>query len=285
MSDPCEPTVVTSLLSFASWLGDVIRSFFPWPAIVLTAILLAPVRNAVDRIVTSLADSIRALRSLKVAGIELNLDPKVAQELAAKSTAVVIADYERRADKEVAQRQIWEKFTKIIDGTVKPLATAGVGFRATIHIEDTLQSETLYQLVEYQYVAELPGPGKTRGRHHSIRFGIIGRAWRLSKSDYDGDVTTNVDDLIKTWGMTHNEAVRAGRGRRSFAVILLRDASSGCSGLIFIDAVQKGLFGADRNEAIQRLESGLNTAATTNGLSNDLAEVRRALAQQYQSAL
>jgi hypothetical protein len=281
MSALCEPTLLTSLLSLASWLGDLIRSLFPWPAIVLLAILFAPVRHAIDRIVASLADSIRALRSLKVAGIELNLDPKVAQELAAKSTAVVVANYERKADMEAAHRQIWEKFTTIIDSVVTPLAAPGVGFRATIHIEDQLQSETLYQLVEYQYVIEPAGPGKTRGRRHSIRFGIIGRAWRLSRSDYQGAVTTDVDDLIKTWGMTHAEAVLAGHGRRSFAVILLRDASGGYSGLIFIDAVPQGLFGTHR---IETLDARVNAAATASGLSNALAEIKRALAQQYQSA-
>lgn len=280
MSEPCDQTLLTEFLSLASWCGDIIRSLFPWPAIVLFAILFRPVRNAFDRIVTSLADSIRTLRRLKAAGIELTLDPKAAQEIAAKSTFVVTADYERKADQEVAQRGVWKKFNEILDKEVKPYAT--FGFRATLHIEDTLQPETLYQLVEYQYVSEPQGPAKTRGRRHSIRFGIIGRAWRLGRSDYDGAVTTNVDDLIKTWGMTHDEAVRAGRGRRSFAVILLRDASGGYSGLIFIDATPERLFGT---HTVETLEKRVNTAAMANGLSDAVAEIKRALGQQYQSGL
>ena len=281
MNGSCEPSVVTSLIQIAIWLGGIIRSLFPWPAIVLFAFLFPPLRNALDRIAASLADSIRTLRQLKAVGVEFTLDPKAAREISAKSTAVVFGDYERKADQEVARLRVWDKFTRIIEEVVRPLAHGS--FRSTIHIEDALQQETLYQLVEYKYVPELPGPPKTRGRRNSIRFGIVGRAWRLGRSEYEPNVTTDVTDLVKFWGMTHDEAVRAGRGRRSFAVILLRNASGGYSGLIFIDAQEPGLFG---EFPVNDLERKINDATKgPDGLGESLAQVRDALAQEFRAPM
>lgn len=173
----------------------------------------------------SLADSMRTLRRVKAVGVELTLDPQAAREIRAKSTALVLGDYERKADGEVRKLRVWAKFAQIVADVVRPLAQHD--FRSTIHIQDVLEPESLYQLVEYIYVSEPQGHPKTRGRRNSIRFGIIGRAWRLGRSEYDATVTTDVAELVKVWGMTQDEAARAGRGRQSFAVVLLRDRSGG----------------------------------------------------------
>jgi hypothetical protein len=281
MSGSCEPNLITNALELAAWLGSIIRSLFPWPAVVLFAFLFPPLRGGLDRIVESVADSIRTLRRLKAVGVELTLDPQAALEIAAKSDAVVLEDYHRVADQEVARLRVWNKFNDVIERSVRPLAKSG--FRSTIHIEDTRRQETFYQLVEYVYVSEQSGDPKTRGRRNSIRFGIIGRAWRLGRSEYDPNVTTDVTELVKVWGMTHGEAVRAGRGRRSFAVILLRDLSGGYSGLIFIDAQSPNLFG---QIPVEELERKLNEVATGhNGLSESLRQVRSALAQQFRGPM
>jgi hypothetical protein len=81
--------------------------------------------------------------------------------------------------------------------------------------------------------------------------------------------------------MTHDEAVRAGRGRQSFAVVLLRDTSGGFSGLIFIDAQAPNLFG---QLPIAELERKVNdVAGRANGLNDSIAQVRDALAQEFRS--
>jgi hypothetical protein len=279
MINACEPTLLSALLTFLAWLGDIVRSLFPWPAIVLIILLYQPLRSGLDRVVIAFADSMRTLRRLKAAGVELTLDPEAAREMAVKSVAVVQGDFERKADQEVSRLHVWDKFNHIIEEVVRPLASTG--FRSTIHIEDVFQPETLYQLVEYAYVREAPGSPKTRGRRNSIRFGIIGRAWRLGRSEYDPTVTTDIDELVRVWGMTRDEAIRAGRGRRSFAVILLRDATGGFCGLIFIDAEAADLFGPT---TVDKLERDINKAAAgANGLSNSVAQVRRALAQEFRS--
>jgi hypothetical protein len=275
MNQSCE----LSAVQFAVWLGGIVRSLFPWPAIVLFVFLFSPLRRALSNIVESLADSISALRSLKMVGVELTLDPEAARVMRAKSTALVFGDYERAADEAARQVGIWEKFTRIIEGIVKPHAKHG--FRSTIHIQDTLEPESLYQLINYIHVDEQSGPPTTRGRRNSIRFGIIGRAWRLGRSDYDPHVTTDINKLVEVWGMTHDEAARAGRGRQSFAVILLRDASGGFPGLIFIDSQEKDLLGT---MSISDLEQLVNDAAgSADGLTNSLARVRNTLAQNVRA--
>ncbi len=281
MNGSCGPSLTTSLIQLVVWLGAIIRSLFPWPAVVLFVFLFPPLRNAIDRIVGSLADSIRTLRRVKAAGVEFTLDPQAAREIAAKSTSVVLEDYQRKADEEVARLRVWDKFMRIIDEAVRPLAQGG--FRSTIHIEDVLRPEMLYQLVEYVYISEPSGNPNTRGRRNSIRFGIIGRAWRLGQSEYDPEVTTNVADLVKDWGMTQSEATRAGRGRKSFAAILLPDASGGNSGLIFVDAESPHLFG---HTPIAELERRIKEIATEReGLSDSLTRVRGALGQEFRAPM
>ena len=267
------------IVQFSIWLGEIIRSLFPWPAIVLFVLLFPPLRKALSRIVDSLADLVRTLRRVKAAGIEFTLDPEAAREIKAKSIAFVRADYGRKADDEIRKHHVWDKFTRIVEDVVRPLAQHS--FRVTIHIEDELELESLYQLVDYVYASEPSGALQTRGRRNSIRFGIIGRAWRLGRSEYDPEVTTDVDELVKVWGMTRDEAARAGRGRRSFAVVLLRDTSGGISGLMFMDAQNANLFGDLR---IEKLERHVNeVAGKASGLNDSLARIRDALAQEFRA--
>jgi hypothetical protein len=242
------------------------------------ALLYPPLRRA---LATAFANTLSTLHSLKVAGVELALNPGAAQVMAAQSTVVVQDDYERRADNEVRRWRVWEKFQQIVEQTVGPLAQKGTGFRSTIHIKDILQPETLYQLVEYTYVSEPSDARKTRGRRNSIRFGIIGLAWRLKIPLYR-DVPDKPDELVQHWGMTWDEAAGlAARGRQSFAVIPLyseggpRYASDDPTALIFIDAKKQGLFD---HVSIEKLNDDVTKAARCSGLTANLARVTRALA-------
>lgn len=261
-----------SFLQFGIWLGDLVRSLFPWPAVVLFALLFPPVR----RMFVAAAESVQGLRGFKVAGIEFTLDPGNARELRAKSTAVVLGDYERKANELVARYKIWPHFQRVVEKVIKPAAHGG--FRATLHIQDILDQQSLYQLVDYIHAGEQQGPVGTHGRRNSIRFGIIGRAWRLGRSDYDPQVSTDTDQLIEKWGMTRDEAARAGRGRQSFAVILLHDSTGSCPGLIFIDGLQANLLG---DSSVIELERRVTAAAQD--LCNGVARIRSELAQEFRA--
>ena len=103
-------------------------------------------------------------------------------------------------------------------------------YRCTIHIQDALFEDVLYQLLDYY-----PGGGG-RGRTRSIRFGIIGRCARSNQPDIQQDVTTNTEKLIEAWSMTPGEAAIVGRDRRSFAAIPLFDRDRALLGILYIDA-------------------------------------------------
>jgi hypothetical protein len=79
-------------------------------------------------------------------------------------------------------------------------------FRCTIHVQDLLFEESLYQLLDY-----IPSGGG-RGRAFPVRFGILGKTWRSQKSQGQGTVPTDAERLIVDWGMTPDEALGAGRG-------------------------------------------------------------------------
>lgn len=66
-----------------------------------------------------------------------------------------------------------------------------------------------------------------------------------------------------------------------FAVILLRDTSGSYSGLIFIDSQASDLFG---QVSIEKLEQNVNEIAhKANGLSDSLARIKDALAQEFRA--
>jgi hypothetical protein len=284
MDQSCVGAFLTNLRAFDAWLGGIIQSLFPWPAVILFVLLYPPLRRA---LAIAFANMLSTLHSLKVAGMELTLDPEAAQAMAAKSTVVVQNAYEHEADDEVRRRRVWEKFTWIVEQAVRPLAQSpDAGFRSTIHIKDILQPDTLYQLVEYYHAAEPSDPHKTRGRRISIRAGIGGRAWRLKEPLY-ANVPDDVRELVEHWGMTSIEAAAlAEHGRQSFAVIPVypqdhpRYPSDDPAALIFIDAKQRGLFDAT---PIERLNDNINAAARDNGFIASLVQVTRALAEDFQS--
>jgi hypothetical protein len=103
------------------------------------------------------------------------------------------------------------------------------GFRATVHIEDALVRNALYQLVGYW-----PSGGGA-GRRFSIRFGMLGRTWRLGRSLYADNVPDGEEALIEEWGMTRAQATTAAANRHSFVCVLLHHEGQAV-GILFMDA-------------------------------------------------
>jgi hypothetical protein len=85
-------------------------------------------------------------------------------------------------------------------------------FRCTIHVSDILFADDLYQLLNHY-----PRSGGSGvGRRFSVRYGIIGRAWRLNQHQGEGDARAeSKEDLVRYWGMTQEEAEAISRHRPS----------------------------------------------------------------------
>lgn len=151
-------------------------------------------------------------------------------------------------------------------------------FRATVHVEDALVRNALYQLVDYW------PSGKGAGRRFSVRFGILGRAWRLGYSLYASDVPVSEDRggrqrmkdvdgekaLIEQWGMTRAQARTAATGQRSFVCIVLHDEGQRV-GILYMDAQPARAFDGD-------IDGRCDAAPATRELAGAVGRVRKGVA-------
>jgi hypothetical protein len=116
------------------------------------------------------------------------------------------------------------------------------GLRATIHVNDVIFPDYLYQLVDYY-----PAGGGAH-RRFSQRYGIIGRSWRCKTSHGTGDAFAgaggSVQALVENWGMTEEEAHGQVNARPACLSVVVRHQSIPV-GILFIDSKQKDAFGSD----------------------------------------
>jgi len=144
------------------------------------------------------------------------------------------------------------------------------GFRCTIHVPDILFRETIYQLLDYY-----PSGGGV-SRTWSARFGIVGRAWRLRKSQTQGDVPTENNELIVEWGMTQEEADKSGQGRKSFVCVVIKDeeginGEGTAVGIFYLDSTNESVFGEDE------LHEAINKACKHFRLTSSLEKIKMEL--------
>ncbi|MBO4227395.1 hypothetical protein [Bradyrhizobium neotropicale] len=267
---------------FVHWLGGLITAFVPWPALILILLAFRSVRTGVGNFAGSFAELPRAVTAINMAGMKINLDPGRARELLSISSEVVQTDFERVVDADVRRGKIWDKFETVIQkGLIPLIATESTSadteqslYRVTLHVPDTLEAEMLYQLIEYYP----PGPfPKSRGRRKSIRFGAIGKAWRLQKSDYSPTVSTQPAELIKDWGMTAEEADAAGRGRKTFLSVIIRDESKIPLGIFYMDALPSNFLG---QKTLEEIEHDILEQCSSSKLTAELVKVRTKMQEQ-----
>lgn len=264
-----------------SWpdrLPDIFSSL--WPLVVLVLVIYFTISRAS---LWRLLSFFRIFKSVKLpGGAEFTLSEEAAKEVT-KTAEEAFKSYRDKVNAEydhlARNHQIWEKlegvFTEVrpfIRGINPPQPE--IQLRCTVQVDDVLFAETLYQLVDY-YPRGDPQAG-VRGRRWSTRFGIIGRAWRLGQHQAEGEVPTDPDQLIRSWGMTREEALRAGHGRQSFACIVLWDKEGTAVGMLYLDAVTRNAFGA--SDAIrQQLYTKIVDACGQRGLPDAIAKIVRTL--------
>lgn len=221
-----------------------------WPtAAVLILLILITQRGRL-----LLRPILRRLRKIDVPGgwgIELS------EDAAAETKADVegaIKSYEPVLDLEFDRLAYAEGVKSRLESTVLQALSdddrGAAGFRATVHIEDALLRNALYQLVSYW-----PSGGGA-GRRFSVRFGMLGRTWRLGRSLYAADVPVGEDALILEWGMTRAHATTAAAGRRSFVSVLLHHEGQAV-GILFMDAVPDHAFS---DAVVQNIDQHPRTA-------------------------
>jgi hypothetical protein len=179
-----------------------------------------------------------------------------------------------RYDAVAAQYQIADTAGRIVKDKITPFFVRELGaapdFRCTIHVQDMLFQDSLYQLIDYLPRKWSEGDKGGRGRAWSARRGLLGRYWRLEESGVQHAVPTSESDLIKEWGLTKAEAESAS-GRQTLFCALIRATNESPLAMFYLDAAPKSAFGDDAK--IKLLQDVVDNAVKTMGLDVALEKV------------
>jgi hypothetical protein len=151
------------------------------------------------------------------------------------------ADVQAEYDKLAERYTVKDTLARILKDTIVPeleriKPDTALDYRATIHVRDALFKNSYYQLVDY-----LP-TGGNRGRAWSVRYGMVGRSWRLEKDSWNGEVSSTAEKLIEDWGMTRDEAQAT--GRQTMLCCILKTSAGTPVGALYMDAKGKDQFGS-----------------------------------------
>ncbi len=250
-----------------------------WPVVVLIVLIVLIILFSSDTAASKLSNIFKPFKSVKLFAAEF-----VLSEEAKSSTEGILTKYKKQVkeqfDKWIQRKNLTFSFHAVIQEDIHEFfAVHNIdksSFRFTIHVPDLLVENTLYQLLDYY------PKGKGAGRVKSIRFGIIGKAWRLQQSQVNANVSTDETNLITDWGMTKKEVEESGAGSRniSHAAIILKDKSIPL-GVFYIDAPLSNAFNDPRNynsdvskQLIQKVEEACKTKGVIEILSKLSEELR-----------
>lgn len=237
-----------------------------WPlALALALVYVLHSDKAKDRI-AALSKSLQ-----KVAlpgGVEFTLWREEFRQNQSETFRKFRADVQAEYDKLAERYTIKDTLARILKDTIDPCmkrvkGTESLDYRATIHVRDVLLKDAYYQLIDYQPT------GGNRGRAWSVRFGMVGRAWRLERDSWNGEVPGAVDKLIQDWGLTRDEAQRP--GRQTMLCCILKAGTGVPVGALYMDAKGRDEFGS--SEEMQALAGKVQKAAETSGLIASLEAI------------
>ena len=233
---------------------------FAWPlAFIAIGLYLLGSPTAVTR----LKEFFRPFKSFELFGLKAEISEELKQS-AEEAFANYRSQTKAKFDTLEQQLKIRETVSRILESEVKPfLGSVPRGFRCTVHVPDILFENSLYQLIEY-----LPEGGGS-GRTWSVRYGMMGKQWRLGESDGKGEIPIDTNELIRDWGMTRPEARDARRRQQSMVCAILKPDDRDPVGIFYLDAEPPNAFGDAQK--LQQLLKKIADASEKHGLLRDLA--------------
>ncbi len=288
--------ISTVVIPFVVYVGEIVKSLFPWPILVVLA--AAMVIWGPDQA----RDFIAALK-FEAGGFKFETTRSAPD--AFKRELGDAQRFTTRTNKEIEQAygaakeyvvQLRERFK--IDVLTTELASQIAGaigqqcpddFRVTIYIPDLIFDDQLYQLVEYYDKRGKQVSDGKFGRAFSIRYGIIGRVWRSGVPEVEGELisaedralikdlmdSTEVEKFIaRRWGLTLDEAARI-RSYQSYGAIRI-DRGERSPGLIYFNSETKNAFGdSDVHAQINKLVQNSELAVGLLGISREISQFTR----------
>jgi hypothetical protein len=249
------------------WI-ELLRVLISWPLVglvALAALAFSPnVRFALWRLT-------RLFRRVKVIGAEFVFDEQASKE-AEEAFDLYGQQAQRELDKRVDVYGVRKKLEAVFEEMIHPALAGQPGgepgdIRCTVYMPDVVFTEATYQLLDYY------PRGSGRGRRFSTGFGIVGRVFRSGQSESQGDVPTSVQELVRQWGMTTEQASaqRHGWDRQSFLCVVLKDDKKSMVGLLYCDTKKVNAWGSPA-EAYKLIED-VGLACKEHGLTDVLSKI------------
>jgi hypothetical protein len=257
-------------------LSDILKSMFPWPALVLVAAFLIFSKPNV------LASILSAIESFEVAGFKIKSrtwPENFRKEFGDARRSVFKAnkeineayggakDFARQLDNKYKISDLMGKMSQQI--ATKIITNCPDSFRFTLYIPDLVFVDRLFQFTEYFTKDGQTASDGKMGRAYSVRYGIIGRVWRSGVSEVEGELITNQEKeemialgqspkdkqdlerfIARRWGLTLEEAVSV-RLYPSYGAFRLTRAQKDV-GLIFFYAKEENAFNQREKDKVTK---------------------------------
>jgi hypothetical protein len=248
---------------------DLVQAII-WPVAVVVVVVVLAVTERGRTLVERVSGRVRRVSAL---GVELELTAEAATRIKADLEetfrayrSAIVSEFNRQA----SILHIPELRRRVVEEAVVPNLADRPGamrpsYRCTIHVRDILLNEAMYQLLDYYPAAGSGGAGRT----FSMRFGIVGQAWRTGESKLKEDIQPGDSYVVTDWGMLPEEAAAAGYGKRSFAGVVLQH-NGVTVGVLYLDSPEEDAFDGAITVAVER-------AAEVTGLTSALAELERTM--------
>jgi hypothetical protein len=254
-----------------------------WPVALILVVLLFAFHPRLNRML-GLA---KVVRKIKAGGVEMEINPEAVDAVRAelrqsvKELAEKAKDeYERMAKLmrigEHLERVIMQSLPRILENN--KIIEIPSDVRGTVHVQDIVFNEYLYQLTDYF-------PTRTgSGRRFPQRYGIIGRSWRLGTSLGEGNAFAagkgEEKTLIEEWGMTREDVHARGKNQPAYLSVVLASTVDDDfpNGILYVDSNQVGAFGTDEvaTKIAVQLETTPEVVALRKALERALAPLRLA---------
>lgn len=249
----------SSIVIIGSTVADV--AHFAWPVVVLLLVGLLFWSKTGQALLGS-------IRHVTIGQVNLELDGANASEVKTRLEEVFKKnrrEVERAFSSQSHVRQVTERRNAVASGVLKRVAKSE-DFRCTVYVPDVLFDDALYCLLDYW------PKGLAAGKAYSVRYGIIGRAWRLQTSQAESVVVSERPKLMREWAMTNQEAAGHTEDRSFLAILLARERTPYSPvGVLFADGPPKTFCEAQ----ISEIESAAETRGLADAVSGVVREMRK----------
>jgi hypothetical protein len=260
---------LTAYDKVTSPLIALLQSLVSWPGVFLLMFVTIAMSSRVRRAIASLMPGVRSFKVLGVGEVELNSETA---GIIGNNIEEAFSLYRARVNSEsrrlVKAKRLNATLAFVVD-EIKSLVELG-DLRCTVHVQDVVFEDSLYQLLDYQ--PRGPGAKGGAGRCWTIRFGLIGFVWRTHKSMVLNEVSWNDrDKLITEWGMTEDEVGQWAINRKSLLAFPLTDGHGIRVGVFYMDHDKCNAFAAE--ELIVKIEGKCNEVKLGDAVANVVEEL------------